>query len=593
MKRNILFIVTMAVAIVASASVPFNQRPIQQQNNRVIPPTERVQMTNKNKTRLDAGLRLPDGELKTYKRSGQYLYVKNGYLYRGFQTDKVDIIYADDNVVYIKNVLCGAKNYFGDDFWVQGTINDERTQITVPLGQSVYMSGDEGAEVILGFGSTADAGDGVSYSIDENMTQAVYAINGDRITFLGTSGLNSSNSYAATGLMAYWSDDDSWTGFIECNTVLTQGTPIAAPEVITSIPEGCQVVTYAYRGESMHANWMAGWSMSHAVSKIDVAYDEDGNVYIHNPLWRFNQCDTWVKGTFDRETGIISIPTGQYLAWSDKLGYGVQLKWGSTHVEENGMDQNNNPLYELRYSVDEYTRQICYQVDGNKLYLIGAEGDSHAAFPYNYEATSVIAVYSDNQMMDVMEYGISATELPEDVVWGVPEMPTAYDLWYDGYYYYEPSWGYFNFMLPEYDVNGNYLDPENLSYSIYVEGSMLDFSPDIYPVLSEWTNEITYDVWSQNDYFGYEFAQIYECWYDHYMIGIQAHYTVNGEKYSSDISYSYIPQITGTTELPDSKPVSSVRYYNVIGQEIPAPAGLTIQVTTYTDGTKTATKIIK
>ena len=583
----------MAVAIVASASVPFNQRPIQQQNNRVIPPTERVQMTNKNKTRLDAGLRLPDGELKTYKRSGQYLYVKNGYLYRGFQTDKVDIIYADDNVVYIKNVLCGAKNYFGDDFWVQGTINDERTQITVPLGQSVYMSGDEGAEVILGFGSTADAGDGVSYSIDENMTQAVYAINGDRITFLGTSGLNSSNSYAATGLMAYWSDDDSWTGFIECNTVLTQGTPIAAPEVITSIPEGCQVVTYAYRGESMHANWMAGWSMSHAVSKIDVAYDEYGNVYIHNPLWRFNQCDTWVKGTFDRETGIISIPTGQYLAWSDKLGYGVQLKWGSTHVEENGMDQNNNPQYELRYSVDEYTRQICYQVDGNKLYLIGAEGDSHAAFPYNYEATSVIAVYSDNQMMDVMEYGISATELPEDVIWGVPEMPTAYDFWCDGYYYYEPSWGYFNFMLPEYDVNGNYLDPEYLSYSIYVEDSMLDFSPDIYPVLSEWTNEITYDVWSQNDYFGYEFAQIYECWYDHYMIGIQAHYTVNGEKYSSDISYSYIPQITGTTELRDSKPVSSVRYYNVMGQEIPAPAGLTIQVTTYTDGTKTATKIIK
>ena len=175
----------------------------------------------------------------------------------------------------------------------------------------------------------------------------------------------------------------------------------------------------------------------------------------------------------------------------------------------------------------------------------------------------------------------------------VPEMPSAYEFWCDGYYYYEPSWGYFHFMLPEYDVNGNYLDPEYLSYSIYVEDSMLDFSPDIYPVLSEWTNEITYDVWSQNDYFGYEFAQIYECWYDHYMIGIQAHYTVNGEKYSSDISYSYIPQITGTTELRDSKPVSSVRYYNVMGQEIPAPAGLTIQVTTYTDGTKTATKVIK
>ena len=593
MKRNILFLVTMVVAIVASASVPFNQRPIQRQNNRVIPPTEFVQSVNMNKTRLDAGLRIPDGELKTYKRSGQYLYVKNGYLYRGFQTDKVDIIYTENNVVFIKNILCGAKNYFGDDFWVQGTINDEGTEITVPLGQSVYTSSVDGADVVLGFGSTADTSNGVSYMIDENVGQAVYAIDGERISFLGTSGFNGSNSYAATGLMAYWSDDDSWTGFIECNTVLTQGTPVAAPEVITEVPEGCQVVTYAYTGESMHANWMAGWSMSHAVSKIDVAYDEDGSVYIHNPLWRFNQCDTWVKGSFDSETGIISIPTGQYLAWSDKLGYGVQLKWGSTHVEENGMDQNNNPKYELRYTVDEYTKQICYQVDGNKLYLIGSEGDSHAAFPYNYEATSVIAVYSDNQMMEAMEYGISATELPDDVDWGVPQMP--YIEYFDGdaYFIYEPAWAYIMFYLPEYDVNGNYLDPEYLSYSLYLEGDVIEFNPDDYPELSDWTTEITYDVWSQNGYFGYNFAMVYALWCDHYMIGIQAHYTVNGNKYSSDINYYYIPQITGTTELPDSKSVSSVRYYNVMGQEISAPAGLTIQVTTYTDGTTQTTKVVK
>ena len=594
MKRNILLLATLVVAIVVSANVPFNQRPIQQQSNRVIPPTERVQGV-KYKTRLDAGLRIPDGELKTYRRSGQYLYVKNGYLYQGFQTDKVDIIYADNNVVYIKNILCGAKNYFGEDFWVQGTINDEGTEITVPLGQTVYTSDNEDAQVILGFGTTADSGDGVSYRVDDQVTQAVYAIDGERISFLGTSGLNSYNSYAATGLSAYWSDDDSWTGFIECNTVLNQGTPVVAPEVITEVPEGCQIVTYVYKGESMHANWNAGWSMSHAVSKIDVAYDEDGSVYIHNPLWRYNNCDTWVKGSFDSETGIISIPTGQYLAWSNKLGYGLQLKWGSTHVEENGTDANGNPQYELRYTVDEFTRQICYQIDGNKLYLIGGNSDIQATFPYNYEATSVMAVYSDNQMMDAMEFGITATELRDDIDWGVPEMPYIEYFYvdYPYYYYDEPTWGFLSFWLPEYDVNGNYLDPENLSYSIFVEDYMLEFSPEIYPELSDWTTEITYDVWSQCSNFGNTFANIYENWYEHYIIGIQAHYTVNGEKLSSDPFFYYIPQPTGTTELPDSKPVSSVRYYNVMGQEIPAPAGLTIQVTTYTDGTRSATKLIR
>ena len=411
MKRKILFLVTMAVAVVASASVPFSQRPIQQQNNRVMLPTEKVQGAVKNKTRFDAGLRIPDGEMKTYKRSGQYVYVKNGYLYRGFQTDKVDIIYAEDHVVYIKNILCGAKNYFGDDFWVQGTINDEGTEITVPLGQSLYTNATDGAEVILGFGTTTDAVNGVSCRMDEDVAQAVYAINGERISFLGTSGLTGSNSYAATGLMAYWSDDDSWTGFIECNTVLTQGTPVAAPEVITEIPDGCEVVTYTYKGNCIHSNWMTGWSSSLAVGKIDVAFAADGTVYIHNPLWKYDQCNTWVRGSYDSETGIITIPTGQYLAWSDKVGYGIQLKWGSTHVVENGIDENNNPQYELCYTVDESTNQICYQIEGDGLYLLGSEGNVKAEFPYNYEATSVIAVFSDNQTMDAIEYNIKAREL--------------------------------------------------------------------------------------------------------------------------------------------------------------------------------------
>lgn len=592
MKRKaLLLIAIMAVAITATARVSYNQRPVQQQNNRVAAPNEKIHGTVKNMTRFDASLRIPDGDLKTYKRSGQYVYVKNGYLYRGFQTDKVDIVYADNNVVYLKNILCGAKNYFGDNFWVQGTINDAGTEITVPMGQSLYANVNDGTEVILGWGITTDAAADVSYRIDEDVTEVVYAIDGDKISCLGTSGLASSDSYAATGLSAYWSDDDSWTGFIECNTVLTETAPVAAPQVIAELPEGCEVSTYAYKGGCVYGDWTDGWATCNTRGKIDVAFAEDGVVYLRNPLWWHNSYNTWVQGTFDPETGIISVPTGQYLAWSDKSGYGIQLKWGSTHIVENGIDDDGKPVYELRYSVDESTKQICYQVDGNKLYLIGSEEDSQATFPYNYEATSVIAVFSDNQMMDAMEFGIDGTELREDVEWGVPEMPWANNCFFDGYYE-----GYCNFFftLPEYDVNGNYLDPEHLSYSIYANGDeMIAFDPDYYPELSDWTTEITYEIWSQNNYFGYDYAIIYGYWWDCYAMGIQAHYTVNGEKYSSDITVCHIDMPTGTTELPDMKPVSSVRYFNVMGQEIPAPEGLTIKVTTYTDGTTSATKLIK
>lgn len=50
---------------------------------------------------------------------------------------------------------------------------------------------------------------------------------------------------------------------------------------------------------------------------------------------------------------------------------------------------------------------------------------------------------------------------------------------------------------------------------------------------------------------------------------------------------------TGVDELNAGKQISGVRYYNLAGQEMAQPSGMTIQVTTYTDGTRTATKVIK
>ena len=39
--------------------------------------------------------------------------------------------------------------------------------------------------------------------------------------------------------------------------------------------------------------------------------------------------------------------------------------------------------------------------------------------------------------------------------------------------------------------------------------------------------------------------------------------------------------------------MAGVRYFNVPGQEMAQPSGLTIQVTTYTDGTTSALKVVK
>ena len=51
----------------------------------------------------------------------------------------------------------------------------------------------------------------------------------------------------------------------------------------------------------------------------------------------------------------------------------------------------------------------------------------------------------------------------------------------------------------------------------------------------------------------------------------------------------------GVDELSNDvkKIASSVRYYNIMGQEVNEINGLTLIVTTYTDGSRSAAKVIK
>lgn len=78
-----------------------------------------------------------------------------------------------------------------------------------------------------------------------------------------------------------------------------------------------------------------------------------------------------------------------------------------------------------------------------------------------------------------------------------------------------------------------------------------------------------------------------------HQVGIQVYYTINGERNASDIVYLEVFPDTGVDELNATKQIANVRFYNMAGQEMAQPSGMTIKVTTYTDGTRTAAKIIK
>ena len=611
MKKLSVLLVAAAVAISASAGVNFKSTHALKANKMVN--KEMTKMNVKNLKADKASFRViteqPAGELKSYNRAGFYVYVNNGYLYSGQQDgNRMDIVYGEDGKVYMKNVICGIGSYFGDS-WVEGTI--EGNEIHVPMGQSIYWSDQYQADVVLAMGNTIQDEEGYwGFEIDERATEAVYVIDGQTITLQGTEDQEAADDLFGYGLSAYWADDNSWSGFIEWNTVLTEREPVVAPEVITEIPEGCQVYTY-YRNSGVIAySWLYGIYNTTTDGKFTVAFDmENGEVYIQNPAWWHDGYNTWVKGTYTygEEGVILTIPTGQYLTWSDDYEYGIQLVWGSSYVYTDVDEETGEEGYYMGTIIDERTTEIQFLIDDDTIYLLGTEGDINAEFPEWGNATGMMTIYSDDQSWTSFEianrdeYGYAQPfGYMVNLVPAVPANPTA-DEWYDCGN--EGGYSRFYFTLPTTDVDGNMIDPEYLSYSIYVDNGngpelftfpAVDYTFD----LTEDITEVPYALYSNavdfRDYFVYFYrtnAEGYEPLFTE-NIGIQAFYTVNGEKNASEIVWLYEPSVS-VDEVNAGKTVASVRYFNVAGQEMAQPAGMTIKVTTYTDGTTSAAKVVK
>ena len=63
---------------------------------------------------------------------------------------------------------------------------------------------------------------------------------------------------------------------------------------------------------------------------------------------------------------------------------------------------------------------------------------------------------------------------------------------------------------------------------------------------------------------------------------------------SDQIAYEFvISETTGLVDVMNGKTISNVRYFNMAGQEMQEANGMTIVVTTYTDGTSSAVKVMK
>ena len=459
----------------------------------------------------------PAGTLKTYTREGCCVISHYDYgFYVAYQEGKVSIVFGEDGKVYMKNPLM-AMAY---DTWVEGTLSDDGTTISIPMGQVLYHSDNYNADVILSWGSTSEGFINydtyeleVNYTPDESVEAAIFTIDGDKIRLENSAGTamealtgEDLAEFAATGLSAIWADTRGWVETIEWFTTLTE-LPAAQP----AVPANPEVIEWRDMGNESGYN---------RLQFLINPYDVDGN-----PL--------------DLEQGQLtySVFTDYdeiFTFTSDRYGYDFNYQ-DVTEVPYGQYSYNFSPesIFFYRTNAEGYDRFFEWRIGLQVYYTVnGVRNASDIVY---------LEVFPEPEPIDPPVPG-EQTEAPSisaDTQQGVH--------------------AYFVTVTPSEDCE---------LYYRYCKDN------------GEWSDWTLYD-----DVIPFEEDGYYQ---------VEAYALANGKSESLHVSCSFtVTPRTGLDELNGDKAVANVRYFNVAGQEMAQPNGMTIVVTTYTDGTTSAAKVMK
>ncbi|MBP3738833.1 MAG: hypothetical protein J6I72_07270 [Muribaculaceae bacterium] len=233
MKKLFTLLMVVAIAVTASAQVPFIGRT--SQSNKVLK-RENVGKSKRTGLHQKAPRRAlgelittqPEGELRSYVRSG-------GNIYQGWdapacisQSGMTDVVFAPDGTtVYLRDAVFDVVS----DAWIKGYLNEDGTKITVPTGQCIYW--DESAErgMMVYWMSTSvsippgEENPELSLTVHQGLTEVTYTIAADGTISLdntvGDINAEFPNNYVATGLGVVYSDDLGFCA-MDFNTVYKQ-----------------------------------------------------------------------------------------------------------------------------------------------------------------------------------------------------------------------------------------------------------------------------------------------------------------------------------------------------------------------------------
>ena len=541
MKKLSLLLAALAVVFAASATMP-----VRGNIKATIPPQHRVIGAQQLNTPVTVQ---PEGELHLFTRgtTGGYIYYNSG-IGVDYQSGNILAVYAEDGkTVWLKDIIAGAAT----GAWVEATINEDGTKLTLPLYQSIYQgesSDGQPFEGLLAWGSTSvDEEQYINFELDERTTEITFTIDGNVLTMDNSEGVTTidpslEESYTATGLclvsLVEGEDTYGWMGYLDWNTSFTDNGVVEIPEVITEQPEG-ELVTYKRYGNTLALEAYWYWyfvTPSEQDGKVNVVYAPDGKtVYIQHILNGYDDAITsWVKGEIG-EDGNIHVPAGQCIYWSDSYMAGVILSMGNVVATV-----DNEGFTSFETTDDE----IVLAVDGNTITLLGTSAEIEAGEYDTYTVHGLTAEWTDGDAFTSIDWNSQFIHLVATPA--VPANPTDVE-WNDAYS--ENGNSYLGFTINLVDVDGNPLVDDNVYYRIYTDNDQIfTFDPTTYAdsgITEDMTdmpyNYSGYDINGKDGYVYFYRTNYNENPFFNERIGIQVVYTVDGIENVSDIVYWYRP----------------------------------------------------
>ena len=444
-------------------------------------PTRKAQAARKAPAKIIANQ--PEGTHMYMYRNASAYYVYFFYVLNANVNDGVAEVVINGDDLYFKNPI----SQYPTDTWIKGTISGSSVIFDFPQTVGYDSYGDELVVDLFDYD-----GDGW-YEKSSTKTSLKYTY------FRGSMTTKDADFVSGSTILGLaYAGSSEWLGYADWNIQLTPFTdkPVTAPaDLVTE-----QYSLSRYDGYGSNVGGIVDLGVS------------GNDVYVKGIC--SDLPDGWIKGTV--ADGKYIFPNAQFMGAT-----------ASQYLYFVGADsaQAYDDYYEEYYT--DYT------LNGKDI-TFNADGDA-----YNADGTFLVNG-SKNNVSYVADYN-SAVLTPFKEVPATPAAPiiNGVNPFNDSYGY-----GYSDFTIQTFDTEGNFINPDKVSYQIYLvvngQPRVLETTSDIYTaqeadMMNEWTLNYTdnWDVYSQGggEIVFYYYVTGFE------KFGVQTIYRGGGEERRSEITY--------------------------------------------------------